>query len=231
MNELVIPPQVEEAKAAIAPVVARANALVVTNVEEHTTAMQMLGEVMAADRKVKAIFAPAIEAAMESKRKAERARAEIVQLRDNVLASVTQAIETIGRACKDFEAEERRVARLNQERINAEAAAKQEEQRLLEAAMADTPEEADAIMDEPIRPVRTPTVTPELAKVPGITSRELWSYEITNKAEFLAWASEPANNFYATENPVALNSRARAEKDKLNIPGVKAVSKISHAAR
>ena len=234
MSEQLIPandPKLEEAQAVTAPILERARAVVVTTFDEHQAALRYLVDVMAAERKVKAIFAPLIEAATEAKRKAELARAEAVGLRDRAMESVTAAREAISKTCAAFEAEEKRIAKLNQERIDAEAKAKQDEDRILEAAMADTPEEAAAILEDPVAPPVTPTVKPDVAKVAGVSSRETWSAEIYDKPAFLEWAAKPENNVYADPNGPMLNSRARAEKEQLRIPGVRAVSKISHAAR
>lgn len=227
----IVPAQVEEAKAEVAPVLAAAHSLTVGNVEEHDTAMRMLGQVMAAERRVKLLFAPSIEAAQESKRKAELARIEVVALRDSVLASVTEAREVISRKCASFEEEERRVARLNQHRINAEALAAQEQQRILDAAMAPTEEEAEEALTEPLPPPVVPIIRPEVAKVAGVTSREIWSAEVYDRSALFAHSSKPGNDYLAEPNMVALNSRARAEHGAMRIPGVRAVSAISHAAR
>jgi len=219
-------------EAEVAPVVRAADALaIVANVEQHERALTLLADVMGAETRIKKVFAPSIEAAKESKRKAELARAEIVALQDRILAPVLAARETISGKCKAFEAEERRVAALNQERLNAEAHARQDEERQFEAAMAETEEAAEEALTEPLPPPVVPIVKPEVAKVAGVSTRETWAAEITDKAAFLAWAARPENNFYAEPNMVALNSRARAEKGALRIPGVKAVPTLSHARK
>ena len=221
----------ESVQAEVAPVIRAADALVVRDVDGHREGLELLARVMGAETRVKAFFKDSIEAAMETKRKAEAGRQAIVALQDSVLGPVLVARKTISDKCATFEAEERRVAALNQARINAEALAKQDEERQFEAAMAETDEAAEDALTEPLAPPVVPIVRPEVAKVAGISTRETWAAEVVDKAAFLAWAAKPENNFYAEANVVALNSRARAERGELKIPGVKPVSTLTHARR
>jgi len=215
----------------VAPVIQAADALVVRNVDEHKAGLELLGRVMWAATRIKGIFAPSIEAAKESKRKAELARSEIMLLQDQVLAPVLDARKTISDKCSAFEREERRVAALNQAALEKEALAKQEEQRAMDAAMAGTEEEAEEALTEPLDVPFVPTVRPEVANVAGISSRETWAAEVTDILLFAAWCIEHRHAYLLAANVVALNSRARAERDKLSIPGVRAVSTLSHARR
>jgi len=231
MSEALATIDTRDVEAQVAPVVQAADSLVVRDVDGHRQGLEMLAAVMAAERKVKAFFAPMLEAAQETKRKAEQGRLAVVNQQEIVLGPVVIARKTISDKCGAFEAEERRVAALNQAAINAAALAKQEEERILDAAMADTEEEAEEVLTAPLAPPMVPTVRAEVAKVAGVSTRETWSAEITDKAAFLAWAAKVENNFYAEANMAALNSRARAERADMKIPGVKAVSKLSHAGR
>lgn len=216
----------------VAPVIQAADALVVRNVDEHKAGLELLGRVMWAETRIKTIFKPAIEAAMETKRKAEMARQEIIGLQDSVLAPVIEARKTISEKCAGFEREERRVAALNQAAIEKEALAKQEQEREMDAAMAGTEEEAEEVLTEPLAPPMVPIVRPEVAKVAGISTRETWAAEMHDAKAFYRWCIETDNMYMAGEpNMIALNGRARAEHDKLSIPGVRAVSTLSHARR
>jgi hypothetical protein len=220
-----------EVEREVAPVIAAADALVVRNVDEHAAGLALLARIMDARDRVKLFFKPSIEAAMESKRKAEATRQEVVAAQDHFLAPILTALDTASGTCKAFEAAERQAAAKVQEHLRAEALAKQNAQRELDAAMADTEDEAEDALTAPLAPPMVPVVRPEVAKVAGISTRETWAAEVTDKAAFLAWAAKPENNFYADANVVALNSRARAEKGAMRIPGVKAVSTLTHARR
>ena len=222
----------EPVRAEVAPILGAADALVVRDVTDHERGLKMLGSVMAAERKVKAFFAASIEAAMETKRKAEAGRQTIVTLQDSVLAPVLAARKIISDKCAAFELEERRVAALNQAAINAAALAAQDEERKFDAAMAETEEAAEVALTEALAPPVVPTVRPEVAKVAGVSTRETWGAEIHDLRAFYAWCITGDNLYMAGEpNMVALNSRARAERGDMKIPGVRAVSKLSHAGR
>ena len=230
MSEALATIETTEIEAQVAPVIQSADALVVRNVSEHEHGMKMLAAVMGAETKVKSFFKPSIEAAMESKRKAEDARKQIVLLQDTVLGPVLEARKTIEKKCAAFEEEERRVAALNQKAINDEALRRQEEQRQLDAAMADTEEAAEDALTAPLPPPLTPIVKPEVAKVAGVSARETWGAEATDLKAFYRWCIETDNMYLAGEpNMIGLNSRARAEKAPMKIPGIKAVSTLSYA--
>ena len=222
---------VDAARQEIAPVIAAADALIIHDVDGHRQGLEMLGSVMGAIKRVKAIFAPALEAAMETKRRAETARLEVVRLQDSVLAEAEVARGVIAAKCGAFEAEERRVAALNQAAINAAALAKQDEERLLDAAMAETEEAAEDAMTVPLAPPVVPTVRPEVAKVAGVSARETWSAEVTDMGSFATWCVASGNLYMIEANQIALNSRARSEHAAMKIPGVRAVSKLTYAGR
>jgi hypothetical protein len=212
-------------------VIQAADALVVRDVTQHKSGLEMLAAVMGAERKVKAFFAPMIEAAMENKRKAEGVRQAIVARQDEILGPVQEARKTISEKCGAFEAEERRAAEMTRKALEEAALKKQEEERQFEAAMAETEEAAEEALTEPLPPPPVPMVRPEVAKVAGVSTRETWSAEVTDKAALLRWVLESGNLYMVEVNMIQLNSRARAEHSALNIPGVKAVSKLSHAGR
>lgn len=231
MSEAVATINTEEVERAIAPVVQSADTLVVANVDQHQAGMEMLAQVMKAERKVKAFFAPALEAAQENKRKAEAVRQEVVAMQDRFLAPVLTARRTISDKCAAFEREEREAARRTQEALQAEAMKRQEEQRVLDAAMAATDYEAEDALTAPLPPPVVAEVKPLVAKVAGVSSRRTWAAEITDKAAFLRWVIESGNLYMVEPNMVQLNSRARAERDGLSIPGVKAVEQLTHVVR
>jgi len=54
---------------------------------------------------------------------------------------------------------------------------------------------------------------------------------VMDKAAFVKWCLSNDNLYMLEPNTIALNSRARAEHDAMRIPGIKAVSTLSHARR
>ena len=82
-------------------------------------------------------------------------------------------------------------------------------------------EEVSKILDAPAPIVR---VEPTIQKVSGIGSREAWSAQVTDMTELCKAVAEGKVGADAVcPNMPFLNGLARLHKDKLNIPGVKAV--------
>lgn len=231
MSETMMVMDTRAVESEVAPVIQAARALIVRNVDEHRAALEMLAALMGAKAKVEKFFEPMLDAAKEAKKKAEDARKAIALRQEEVLGPVLEARDVVSKTCATFEREERRVTELNQRALQVEALAKQEAQRAMDAAMAETEEEAEDALTAPLPEPVVATVRPEVAKVAGVSTRETWAAEVIDKPAFLAWAAKPENNYMAEPNLIALNSRARAEHDAMKIPGVKAVSTLSHARR
>ena len=224
MSEAIAVINAEEVQREVAPVVSRAEALVVVDVEGHTTGLRLLADVMGAERKVKAAFA-------EPKRKAHEAHKAITALEASLLVPVLEARQVIMQKCAAFEAEERRIADEKRKELQAEALARQEEQRQLDAAMADTEEEAEEALTAPLAPPPVPEVKPAVAKVAGISARQTWHAEVTDKAALVAWCLLNSQLYLLEPNMVALNSLARNQKEELSIAGVKAVKDLGYVGR
>jgi len=68
--------------------------------------------------------------------------------------------------------------------------------------------------------------------VSGISSRENWSAQVTDKAALVKAAAEnPAYLAYLEPDMKSLNALARAQKNALAIPGVKAVNQAGLSVR
>lgn len=209
----------------VAPIVQVAEELApVVNVEQHTAALKLLVNVMAAENRVKDAF-------REPKKKAHEAHKAITALEKSLLDPIQEARKTISGKCTAFEEEERRAAQKIQEALRAEAEARQQQQRELDAAMSDTPEEAEDALTRPLAPPPVAAVAPLVGKVAGLSTRQTWTAEVTDMAAFVRWCVSSGSLYMLAVNEVMLNTRARAEQDHLNIPGVRAVRKLSHARR
>jgi len=109
-----------------------------------------------------------------------------------------------------------------------EAARKAEEdERQIAAAVAEesgaTEEEVAEIANAPIAVVAKP-VEPLYQKASGVSTREVWSARVVDiKALCLAVAKGKAPVSYIEPNMVALNARARADRQTMNVPGVAAI--------
>lgn len=153
-------------------------------------------------------------------------------------AAYKAILEKFNEGDKPLEAAERQVkteiARWDQEqeRIRqqlqrkAEEAARlaEEEERLRIATMAEdsgaTDEEVNAIVDAPIAVV-APPLPPTYQKQSGVSSRENWKVRVTDMKKLcaaIAKGTVPVT--YVLPNEQALNARAKADKNTMNIPGV-----------
>jgi hypothetical protein len=147
------------------------------------------------------------------------------------------------------EAEERRLAderrkeeeKLLNEQIQQEHA-EEIEQRLEMLPHDVSPVVVEAICATPVpAPLRLAPEMPVYAPAPvtkrviapkGLSSREEWKAEITSLPLLCkAIAEGRAPEHYVQANMTALNQMARANKNSLNVPGVRAVSSTGVAAR
>jgi colicin import membrane protein len=117
--------------------------------------------------------------------------------------------------------------RIEQERQRKaqEAAEKQaEEERLRAAIVAEeagaSETEVSAIVDAPVAVVAEP-VAPAYQRTSGISRRENWKAKVTDlHALVKAAAKDKSLLAYLEPNERALNNRAKADRQTLNIPGV-----------
>lgn len=172
---------------------------------------RFLGPVLDAERLVRGRCAT-YEQAVEDQRKAAEAAARREQER--------------------LEAEERARVAAEQKRLQAEA----EERRLAEAAKAEEAGDkatAERLISAPVvvpavapRPVFVPPPSIAAPKAEGYSSRDAWSAEVTNLMALVkAVAAGKAPLSYLKADEVALNGVARALKNAMNVPGVKAVQR------
>lgn len=114
-----------------------------------------------------------------------------------------------------WDAEQERIRREEEKRLQAEARKREEEARLaaaIEAEQHGEKEEAEAIINEKpayVPPVVLPKATP---KVQGISYRDNWTFRITDPNKI------PRE--YMVPNETAIRKVVSALKDKANIPGV-----------
>jgi hypothetical protein len=134
------------------------------------------------------------------------------------------------------------IAKAERERLAAEAKAKQEEaERLAQAAQDSGDEQAFAqaaqaaaeaqVMESTVAVMTAPTATTAAAKVSGISARGVWKAECTDKIALIKFiAQNDAFINLLDVNQSALNQLAKAMKQTLNLPGVRAYEERSLAA-
>ena len=234
----------------------RAQALAVRDQQTYDQATALLKGTALLEKEIKNHYGPLKQAAHNAHKKitaAEKGILEPVERAGAILrgsiGKYTQEQERIRRE------EERRVreeaVRIERERIveeasQREARRKEEEEKRLEVAteaesFGATEEEIHHILegDEDIPqewtappPVATPRVQPTFQATKGVSTREVWSAQVTS-IRVLAHAVGTGNAApnLIQPNMVALNGLARSLKGAMNVPGVKAVAETTTAVR
>lgn len=187
-------------------------------------------------------FEPHVEAAMETKRKAEAARKALTDERDRMEAPLVAAEGQVKRALLAWETEQERARRAEEQRLQAEAQRQAEATTLAVAAdlereavatgNAEMLQEANDILEQPVEApvVVVKTFTP---KVQGVTYRDNWKAheDIDVRALAGAVANGSASPNLLTPNMTALNQMARATQGTQRVPGVKFWNDRQIAAR
>lgn len=210
----------------------RAAGLAVVDRESCTNASLLLRSIKTLRGQVQQWFAPHLEAAMETKRKAEAARKGLADEQARMEAPLITAETTLKRALLTYEQEEER-KRLAEEHRLQEEARKQAEAVTLAAAAALELEavktgnvemlaEAADILDQPIdAPVVS--VAKAVPKVQGVTYRDQWKAHpsIDVKALAAAVASGAAPAAFLVPDMTAINAFARATKGTQPVAGIR----------
>lgn len=208
-------------------IVAVAHAMVVKDQETHGQALEFLKSTAAKRKVVEEAFA-------EPKSAAWKAHKAIVELEKKLVQPCDDARRIVADKASRYEAECRRREEEERRRLEAEARKAEEDRILAEAEIAESFGDdvtAEAILSQPVEPMPVAVPT-ERAKVEGVSSRELWRVEIVDLAALVrAAANNPAFVALLMPNMPALNALARATKQLMNVPGVKAVAEKSLAVR
>lgn len=221
---------------------ARASGLRIVDADSCEQASFLLRSIKGLRSDIASWFAPHVEAAMETKRKAEAARKALVDEKDKMEAPLVEAESICKRALLAYESQQERL-RMEQERaLQVEAQRRAEAATLaaaaaleLEAAVTGDSEmraEALAILDQPIdAPVVV--VQTSMPKVQGITYRDQWKChpEIDIKALAAAVASGAVPVTFLLPNLTAINQFARATQGVQPVPGVRFYNDRQIAAR
>lgn len=144
-----------------------------------------------------------------------------------------EAIQRAERARAEAEARERQRQAQDAARAAEEAARSAIESGDVSAAMdaASAAAEAREVAEiAAIAPVQMPVT--QSASVSGITSRETWKFEVTDKAALVsAAAANPALLAFIAVDEKAIGAWVRSQKENTNIPGIRAYSERGIAVR
>lgn len=220
----------------------RARTLRVVDRETCTNASLLLRSVKTLRLQVQQWFAPHIEAAMETKRKAEAARKALADERDRMEAPLIEAETTLKRSLLDWEAQQEELRLAEERRLQAEAR-QRAEVLTLEAAAAlereavasgneDMRQEAEDILSQPIE-APVVSVAKMVPKVQGVTYRDNWKAHpgVDVKALASAVASGAAPIAFLVPNMTAINQFARATQGAQPVAGIRWFNDRQVAAR
>lgn len=242
MSELSVVPSKEALESDSRSWAAKARGLRVVDRESCLNASHLLRSVKTLRTQVQAWFAPHIEAAMETKRKAEAARKALADERDRMEAPLVDAEGVLKRALLAWETAQEVARREEEQRLQAEAKARAEALTLEAAAAmeieavatgnADLLAEAEDILAQPIE---APVVVVQkmVPKVDGITYRDQWKAhpDIDVKALAAAVAAGTAPVTFLTPNLTAINQFGRATQGAQPVPGIRWFNDRQIAAR
>lgn len=176
--------------------------------------------------------------ALEDQRKAitgpmDKAKKEVMDLFRKPLEMLEQAEGVIKRTMLAYANEQRRLQAEAQRQADEAAAAERKRMEEQAKAAEQTGDAASAIaLQSASEMVVAPVVRIEPAKVSGISTRVIWSAEVTDKLAYLQHVlahPELIDTIEISMKP--LNQMATALKDKLAIPGVRAVASETMSAR
>jgi len=216
--------------------------LAIRTADDCVQASYLLRSIKGVRADIQQWFAPHIDAAMETKRKAEAARKALADENDRMQAPLVAAEATVKGALLAWEREQEVARRAEEARLQAEAQRQAEADTLAAAAAleleadrtgdADMRAEADAILAQPVD-VPAVMVKRMVPKVEGITYRDNWTVhpDIDVKALARAVASGAAPANLLQPNMVALRAWAKATQGGQALPGVKVVNDRQIAAR
>lgn len=221
---------------------AKAAALVISDAESCVNASHFLRSIKGLRSDIQRWFDPHVEAAMETKRKAEAARKALTDERDKMEAPLVAAEAQVKKALLRWETEQEEKRQAEERALQLEAqkraeamtleAAAQMEREAVATGNAGLLQEAQDILAQP---VDAPVVVVKsfMPKMQGVTYRDNWKAH--EDVDLRALAKAVADGLVATSlllaNMTALNQMARATQGTQTIPGVKFYNDRQIAAR
>jgi hypothetical protein len=220
----------------------RARELHIVDRETCLNASHLLRSVKTLRNQVQQWFAPHIEAAMETKRKAEAARKALADERDRMEAPLAEAETVLKRGLLAWEAKQEEARLAEERRLQAEAHARAEALTIeaaaaleLEAVATGNEELLQEANDVLAQLIDAPVVSvgKMVPKVDGITYRDHWKAHptVVVKALAAAVASGAAPVTFLTPNMTAINQFGRATQGAQPVAGIRWFNDRQVAAR
>lgn len=220
----------------------RARELHIVDRESCLNASLLLRSIKGLRSQIALWFEPHIEAAMETKRKADLARKALVDEKDRMEAPLVDAEAVIKRSLLTWEASQEQLRREQERQLQAEAQRLAEAQTIEAAAALEREatvtgniemlQEAHDILSQPIEAPAV-SVAKLMPKVQGVTYRDQWKAhpDIDVKALAVAVGSGAAPAAFLAPNMTAINQFARATQGAQPVAGVKFWNDRQIAAR
>ena len=216
--------------------------LVVCDRETHEQALQAMATCRKVEKKITEHFEPA-RAALD------KAKKELISARDSLIGPFVEARALLAESAGSYERRERE--RVEAERVAAEKKAREEaderaraQQAAAEAAALEAEKAGDAALAERLieKAVEAETAPafvapltpfqPRMSKVAGVSTRENWKAEVTDKMALIRFVAEhPEWAAVVEPSMTTLNQLARTAKGTLTLPGVRAVSETVRSFR
>lgn len=195
----------------------RARAIKIVDAACYKQAAEMKLDLASLRKRIVEEFAPMKEAA-------HKAHKAITSKEKQYLDPLVEAEGVIASELKRYTAEQDRIRRAEEERLRREAREREEADRLAMAVAAEaegaSPEEVVQILETPqyVAPV---VAAPTFEPIKGLGLRTTWGAKVVDlKALARAVVAGEVPETYIEPNMVALNARARSDKQLLRIPGV-----------
>ena len=204
---------------------AKAEGFEISTADQYSASGELLKEIKRQQKQTTA-------SRTEITRPMDEAKRRVMELFKPVSEQLGNAETTIKAAMTEFaQAEQRRQA---DEQARLDAIARKERERI-ERRAADARDKGQAekadVLDQNAAATLPPKAEP-VAKTDGVHTVTTWSAAVDDMATLIkAAAADPAIAAYLIPDMKALNAAAKAAKERLSIPGVRAVSSTTVAAR
>jgi hypothetical protein len=226
MEPQVISPEIQEKTETALTVIGMAKSLVIGNVEGYKIGQDLMADIKG---RIKTLE----EIRMGQTRPLDESKKKIMEFFRQPLQKLEDAKNYLNKIMVNWTEEQERIRREEERRLREAARKRAEEEALqqaLEAEAAGDKQEAEAIIQEPVYvpPIK---VVSEIPKSKESHIRETWSAVIEDPMALVKAITEGKVDIQAIEpnklieNHPFLNTMATRYRDKLNIPGIRSVSK------
>ncbi len=205
MNELAAKEQ--EVKQEIINIDNQVLSLRVIDTETYLQAGEIFKAISAMEKKIKAFFDPLCK-------KADEAHKALTSAKAIEIAKLAPLKAHINKEQTDWNVEQERLRRLEEDRLRREAEKAEEDRRLqaaIEAEQAGEKEEAAAVLEEPLY-VPPPIVEKTVPKQAGLAMTTTWRWRLKD--------INLVPRQFLNINETVLNAHVKNLKDRSNVPGI-----------